>query len=79
MKRCPPAQQLKQLLTELCLRYELSLQTYFNAIDILMNPELPELSNQDQDVVLAALFLSHKLHDVHLISVGELCPEGVNE
>ena len=27
------------------------------------------MCNQDPDVVLAALFISHKLYDVHLVSV----------
>ena len=33
------------------------------------------MSNQDPDVALAALFLSHKLYDVHLISVTNFCNE----
>ena len=64
---------MRELLSQKSQQFSLSLQTYFAALEILMSWELPEMCNQDPDVVLAALFISHKLHDVHLVSVAALC------
>jgi hypothetical protein len=42
-------------------------------IRILMNPHLPEKMNQSIDVVIAALFISHKLHESSVVPVRKLC------
>ena len=53
---------MRLLISNMCTAYNFSLQTLHTTISILMNPNLPELSNQDPDICIAALFISQKLH-----------------
>lgn len=62
MKQLPPAPELRILLTNLVSTLNMSPQTHYNTINILMHPNLPELANQDVDICVAALFISQKLH-----------------
>ncbi len=34
-----------------------------------MDENLPENANHDIDVIIAALFISHKIHDTHFITI----------
>lgn len=43
-----------------------------------MDVNLPEYANHDADVITAALFISHKIHDTHKVSLSDFCPFKVN-
>ena len=60
----PPPPELQIFISNTCIEYGLSSQTHHNTIAILMNEDLPESANHDLDVVMAALFISHKIYDV---------------
>jgi hypothetical protein len=60
---------MRLLISNVCSTYNFRLQTLHTTISILMNPNLPELSNQDPDICIAALFISQKLHEVQPIGI----------
>lgn len=57
------------------MHYSFSLQTLHNTIAIIMDTNLPEMANQDIHICLAALFISHKLHERDCVSIDQLCDE----
>ena len=44
-----------------------------------MDANLPESANHDLDVIIAALFISHKIHDVHQVSLFDFCPFKISQ
>jgi hypothetical protein len=76
MKQKVTHSSLRLAMANLCATYGFSLQTAHNTISILMNPNLPEMANENMDVCLAALLISQKLYESSVVPVQKLCCEG---